>query len=69
MPEPLPEETRPLTTRFLFGLIKKDKEKAEERFKALEETQELLRKRLDKAGKICKELKDELHELKGGSPP
>ncbi len=69
MTEPLPEETRPLTTKFVFGLLKRDKEKNDERFKLLEETQELLRKRLDKAGKICKEVQDELRELKGGKPP
>ncbi len=69
MTEPLPEETRPLTTKFVFGLLKRDKEKNDERFKLLEETQELLRKRLDKAGKICKELKEQQDELKGGTPP
>ena len=55
-----PEEAWPLASRFVFMQLKKHREKTEERFKLLEDSVNSLRKRLDKAGAVCKELKEQL---------
>jgi len=58
------EETRPLTTKFVFLQLKKHEEKEEERFRELEASTKRLGERLYKAGVVCKELQKEIDQLK-----